>query len=251
MCHTSGIDRGVTIVAYYGEKSEALAELIRSIQALASRAFRDGFEPRAVGAVHSTIIGVTEPKQKSNVPHRTSHADSANEDLNMNGYCSHLLRYVRARNLELRLGGFLPDREYGFLSRGASLYERSISVRNNQIVLIGWLSQRGRVGDYLDQIRHDALPYGLRHKYGSQFHDFDPDAYFVLGELDRSCVYDRQVTEFEGLVRPELAKAISVPLRPEDIWLISYTDTRLPMTSSESVPLALWVERQDSVRSGP
>jgi hypothetical protein len=202
---------GATVVAWYGDKPPGLAGLIGRLQ----RACGAGFAARPVAEVHATIIGL---------------GGAAAGHRDVDGVRRHLAAGF-AEPMEIQFGGFArADRR--LLSWGQTLHERSLGLRGNHLVLIGW-PVTPEPSSRLAEIRRGCERFGFRHKYHRGPEDLDPDAYLVLGELAPPAS--------EGLVErlrdEHLATAVRLPLTVGDLSLVEYTDARLPAATSAARPI--------------
>ena len=114
---------GLTVVAFYGPKPDALGALIGSVQQAFAEALA-AFRPRPVDDVHATVIGLED-------------APGCADDV-----AAFLAAELRRAPLELRFGGF--SGEETFRSRGRPLRERSALLDGERAVVIGWPVEHGR-----------------------------------------------------------------------------------------------------------
>jgi hypothetical protein len=187
---------------------------------------------RPIPEVHATILGLYDPEGSTAADHATSRPGGLSHAY---GYLEYVRSFLSRNSLAVRIGGYAPDEDYGFLSRGRSLRDRSFLVNGLQVVTIGW-PWRGRVASaVLDELRRAGHQYGLRHKYHRTAEDFDPDAYLVLADLDTEHGADSAILdELERRGRQLLnSSSVTVPLRPEDLRIVAYTDDHLPREGSK------------------
>ena len=86
---------GLTVVAFYGPKPDALGALIGSVQQAFAQALGAAFRPRPVDDVHATVIGLED-------------APGCADDV-----AAFLAAELRRAPLELRFGGFSGRRPSG------------------------------------------------------------------------------------------------------------------------------------------
>jgi hypothetical protein len=203
-----------TVVAWYGDKPGALAELIARLQQEAG----PGFVPRPVPDVHATVVGIET-------------ASGSPPDLD--GLLRYLVSEFGRDPLDVQFGGFAAtDRR--LLSRGQTLYERTVGVWGDKVVLIGWPvapQPTWRLG----AIRRRCEEFGFRHKYHRGPDDLDPDVYVVLGELVDAAGAAELVERLRGAA---LETPVRVRLDAEAIALAEYTDPRLPAATTVRRPIA-------------
>lgn len=230
---------GMTLVAYYGERPDILSSLIRSVQRAASQ-LTETFLPRPLNAVHATLIALDDASESEEEQGRQPAAMTerdANRLLQLGRY---LQGTLAARRISVQFGGF-EDREYGMRSQGLKLYERSFSVKNGNLVLIGWPVVQGRPSSEIDRLRRECEQFGFRHKHFTSAECSDPDLYLVLGRIPRSSkLPSGAVTRFEAEIRHELSRqARVVPLGASDLAIVRYQDRSLPLNyGTRRLPLA-------------
>jgi hypothetical protein len=194
--------------------------------------------PRPLATTHSTLIGLEalgplEPSEGLRARLRdTRHAD-------LGGFAGHLRRALHEAPVTVQFGGF-PDRDLGLSSRGRRLHERSLVADRDQVVLIGWpVDAAGHPGPVLDRLRRDAGRFGFEHRYPLSETAIDPDAHVVVGELVDGVPAD-ELSAALAAARAALAgRPRRVPLRWDDLTIVVYDDTRLPLDSTAVVP---WTE---------
>lgn len=222
--------RRATVVAFYGGLPDALDELVARLQDRAAAHLGPGFEARARDQVHATVIGLeTGPTPAG--PDRSR--------FDAGPLLAHLARTFAEHPLDIRFGGAARG-DGRWPSRGATRFERSFLCGPSGVVLIGW--PVGAAGDEtvprpaLATIRRGCEPFGARHRYHVEPGSEDPDAYLVIGRL--TAPPGPAAAELADAVRGELAAApVRVRLGPEQLSLVEYTDTALPVDSSRRRPL--------------
>lgn len=214
------------VLLYGGGKPTALRSLLGDLQARITDAVGTHFLPRPVHDIHATLIGLE---------YGGPVTDGVVPGIDVDGLCRHLDETLTRSPLTLRFGGF-ADRGHGVASRGSSLYERTLTVSGNKVVLIGWpVDVHGEPTWRLEDLRRELGRFGARHRYHPTP---DPDAYMVVGELldgwDAACL-DARIER----ARAELSqRPCEVQVNGANAGLATYTDTRLPAESTVFVPLA-------------
>jgi hypothetical protein len=240
--------RQVSLLALYGDKPRALAEIIVACQQRLAAGLGGSFRPLDVGQVHATIIGLE----------RAGTTGSANRNMLAYRGRAHLmdfpgmlgfLRGSGALPFQVQVGGFL-DCEYPFTSRGASPYERSFSIQEDRSVLIGWpvLTEwdgresphaTARYPNTLHAIRQTLQRYNILHTYHRTATDVNNDFYLRIGII-AGPVSRESVGEVEHAMRRDLAHAASIiiDVALEHIGVAAYTDASMPLSTTWYRPIA-------------
>lgn len=203
---------GLTVVAFYGPKPDALGALIGSVQQAFAQALGAAFRPRPVDDVHATVIGLED-------------APGCADDV-----AAFLATELRRAPLDLRFGGF--SGEETFRSRGRPLRERSALLDGERAVVIGWPVEHGRPTARLGELRRDCARFGVIHKYHRGTTALDADAYLVVGDADVAREGVAEAVRATALGRPT-----SVRLTAPDVSVVEYVDPALPRASSTWRPL--------------
>ena len=215
--------RYATIVLLYGEDKPAeLRSLLGDLQAGIADAIGVSFRPRPVHDVHATLIGL-----ESGGPVAAG--------VDVDGLCRHLEESLAESPLMLRFGG-LADRVHTVSSRGSSLYERTLTVSGDKVVLIGWaVDGQGEPTWRLEDLRRELGRFGAKHHYHPTP---DPDAYMVIGEL----LDGWDAVRLDACVerrRSELSETFcEVPVTGAAVRVAIYTDTTLPAESTTLLALS-------------
>lgn len=201
-----------TVVAWYDELPDALAQLVARIHAAGTAFLGEAFAPRDPAQIHATLIGL----ERAAVPFEprplAAHLHAALEP-----------------PLVIQFGGFARD-DRRLLSRGLSLHDRAFLTRDGRAVLVGWPVADGVPRPAVAELRDSCGPLGVTHRYGT-----DPDVYLVIADL----AAPERYTALETAIRTELEAApVTVPLSAADLTLVSYTDPGLPRASSTWRPLS-------------
>lgn len=206
-----------SIVAYYDAMPAALGEVIRRVQGRAAEFLGAGFTPRPMAEVHATVIGLE---------------SSGDRRFDVGPLAGHLVRELADNPLEIRFGGFATDSGQ-LTSRDAPLHDRTFLVRGGNVVLVGWPVLGGAASPVLADIRRGCEPFGVVHRYHRQPGASDPDVYLVVGRAATG-----ETEALEAAVRRELGGAgVRVPMGPDDLGLVEYAETTLPLASTRLRPL--------------
>jgi hypothetical protein len=222
--------RRASVVAFYGGLPEPLAELVGWVQRTAARALGAAFVARPPDTVHATLIGLeTSP----------SPADADRSRFDARPLAGHLVRLFTDHPLQIRFGGADAD-DRRWPSRGVPRYERTFLAGPADVVLIGWPVRSAgaeRVPlPVLAEIRRGCEAFGARHRYHAAPTDADPDAYLVVGRLGRPP--GPAAARLAEEIRRTLADAPrTVRLGPEQLSLVEYAETTLPLDSTRRHPL--------------
>ena len=174
--------RFISAVAFYGPKTGPLRELLAAVQALIAEQVGDDFRPYSLEQVHATLIaldGVRDPQTGAIVnAYLLAHA-GVRREMDLPRVMDIL---ARATPLRVRIGGFRPDQQIPFTSRGHHLAERSFCVQDHAFVLMGWPADSlAGAGRPLDELRREMNAANVRHKYHVRAADVDNDLYLVVG----------------------------------------------------------------------
>jgi hypothetical protein len=176
--------RFISAVAFYGPKTGRLRELLVGVQALIAEQVGGDFRPYSLEQVHATLIaldGVRDPGTGAIVnDYLFAHA-GVRREMDLPRVMDILARRF-ATPLQVRIGGFRPDQEIPFTSRGQHLAERTFCVRDKAFVLMGWPAVSLAGADRpLDELRHEMNEANVRHKYHVHATDVDNDLHLVVG----------------------------------------------------------------------
>ncbi len=174
--------RFISAVAFYGPKTGPLRELLAAVQALIAEQVGDDFRPYSLEQVHATLIaldGVRDPQTGAIVnAYLLAHA-GVRRKMDLPRVMDIL---ARATPLRVRIGGFRPDQQIPFTSRGHHLAERSFCVQDHAFVLMGWPADSlAGAGRPLDELRREMNAANVQHKYHARATDVDNDLYLVVG----------------------------------------------------------------------
>ena len=174
--------RFISAVAFYGPKTGPLRELLATVQALIAEQVGDDFRPYSLEQVHATLIaldGVRDPETGAIVnAYLLAHA-GVRREMDLPRVMDIL---ARATPLRVRIGGFRPDQEIPFTSRGHHLAERAFCVQDHAFVLMGWPADSlAGAGRPLDELRREMNAANVRHKYHVRATDVDNDLQLVVG----------------------------------------------------------------------
>ena len=127
--------RFISAVAFYGPKTGRLRELLVGVQALIAQSLAaehvgGDFRPYSLEQVHATLIaldGVRDPETGAIVnEYLLAHA-GVRREMDLPRVMDIL---ARATPLQVRIGGFRPDQEIAFTSRGQHLAMRTFCVQD-------------------------------------------------------------------------------------------------------------------------
>jgi hypothetical protein len=251
----------VTVISLYGEKTSDFALAVTQCQQSVTQAVGSAFTPYDLRQIHATVIGLE--RRIASAMFNANFAKHRGRDVLMefDGY----LAYLRGCGLlpfEVQIGGF-ANRDYPFTSRGIRPFERSFSVQEDKVVLMGWpirgepfplkappatpasFSQEARIyPTTLDSIRHAAQRFGILHGYHKALTNVDNDLFFRIGLInDPKSLKPETKTKLESQVsnvRRDLSNQppLVIEIRLEDICVAAYEDDRLPLESTQTWSLA-------------
>lgn len=218
-------------MALYGPKAGPARAMLAGVQAMVAEHVGDAFVPYSMEQIHATLIafnGVRDQCSGTVVNEyfleHTGTSRTMDIDLAMS-----ILAGFFARPLRARIGGYRPDDEIPFRSRGQHLYQRSFSVQGDAFVLVGWPTAADLP---LHRLRRDLNAAGLLHRYHAREGDIDGDMHLVVGHHRGAParVLDAAVTS----VRDELAA------RPVE-FDIALGDVKIVAADSHTLAPALYV----------
>jgi hypothetical protein len=173
--------RFISAVALYGPKTGQVRDFLLRVQGLIAAHVGDRFVPYSLDQVHATLIaldGVADPQAGAIVnEHYLRHA-GVRRPMDL-GLVMDILASHFARPLRVRLGGYRPDQEAPFTSRGQHPFQRGFSAHGDHaFVVIGWPAGPGRP---LDRLRRDMNAAGVLHRHHDGEADVDNDFHLVVG----------------------------------------------------------------------
>jgi hypothetical protein len=224
-----------TVVALYGEKPAGLTNFIVTLQERLGSKLGPAFAPYASAQVHATLVGLEgDRSQVTGELLNRNHAELRGEQRVMN--VERVLTRIAssaAFPLTVRIGGFEPDVDYSFASRGQHPYRRSFSIQGRDAVAMGWPWMEGAVSTALAALRRELECEGVLHKYHATPEASDNDFFFVLGRVDRSRLDEATLAAVAEELRELMARApLELLVEPEDLTMVSYVDPSLPLDSS-------------------
>ena len=246
----------ITVVALYGAKSSDFAGLITRCQGLAQSVLGVSFRPYDPYQIHATIFGL-ERKIPSGF-YNANFSRYRERDLVMN--LEGILDYLRRCShfpLQVQVAGF-GKRDYPFVSRQASPYERSFSIQGDKVVMMGWpirgkpfprppatssaLVREAKLYPLtLDVIRHAAQAYGVLHAYHRGLTDVDNDLFFRIGLLvDQPSLSEKGRDVLEAKAREFLSiqPPLVLDIGLEQLSVALYEEDTLPRSSTRVWSLA-------------
>jgi hypothetical protein len=224
----------VTLVAYYGEKQSPLKEFLEATQEQLSQNLGNAFKPYEAFQVHATVIGL-EGTRVGNVILNTNYLQRRQQLKPMN--LRKVLEMLKDRSLlplTVRVAGYKDGELYPFTSRGLHPYLRSFSLQGDMAVAMGWPLEGKRHPLSLDRLRRKLSEANVLHKYHGSPDDMDNDFFFVLGRVEINKLNDISIQSVQESIRSFLAahEPLDVRLDREQLAIVAYTDTKLPLDTS-------------------
>jgi hypothetical protein len=218
--------RQLTLVAWYGEKPQALVGLLKRCQ----DELRDligrldagvSFQPYSLAQIHATVLGLERQASSGFENRNFSQFRGSSKAMRL----PPLFEYLAAcphLPLDVRFGGF-AEQDVSFLSRSARPYERSFSLQGDKAVLIGWpFGTEGYVRK-LEAIRRQAETFHVLHRWHERPSDADNDAYLRLGTLSAEVPEDHRDVVTSAMRRIlSAAPPVSVRLAASDLAVVAY-----------------------------
>ena len=231
----------VSLVAFYGDKPVGLVNLISKLQTHLTNhsLLGDKFIPYQLEQVHGTIIGCEGYKTDLGIVSRWfKERRQVNKHIDLSGLLDHLQQIDLP--ITIRFGGYNPQTNYNFLSRGQHLSDRSfqLQVAENTIpVLIGWSWQDNTVTLAIDNLRRSFQQFGLLHKYHTHPDSIDNDFYLRLGTINTQLSTDETnsvATEIRNLLA---TFSVSIPITINNLAFARYQDLQLTPATTKTIPV--------------
>ena len=233
----------VSLVAFYGDKPTELVNLINRLQTCLTNhsCLQDKFVPYQIEQVHGTVIGCEAWKTDSGIVDRWFKVRrNETQYIDLPGLSNYLTQIELP--LTIRFGGYNPQTNYNFLSRGQHLSDRSFQLQpadNNTIpVLIGWSWKNNSVTLAIDNLRRSFQQFGLLHKYHANLDSVDNDFYLRLGTLETTL----SVAEINSIAADlcDLLSAftVSIPLSLNNLAFAKYQDLQRTPETTKVFPVA-------------
>lgn len=245
--------RQVTLVAFYEDKPTCLWNLIYTCQDMIGKTLGARFIPYSKDQIHGTIVGLAQDGTTGlnrNLVRR--YGQQSQKIMDFGG----LLRFIRQGGklpFSVQIGGF-QNRDYPFLSRGKTPYERSFSIQGDKAVIMGWpilgkplntapanvqqwLQESRIYPNTLDKIRRSMQSFHILHAYHSTPTDVDNDFYFRIGLIVNPSSLNYSLCQsLQTQIRTHLSsmRPVIIEVTISSIYLVSYVDPTLPRSSTEA-----------------
>jgi hypothetical protein len=238
----------LTLVALYGPKPQALADLILEIQAGLSDQLGDAFNPYAMEQIHATLIGLEGYRTEAGILNSNLlETGVAPGPMDLDGLFCFLLN-TPLLPMHIRIGGFQRHAAYPLTSRGQHLYARSFVLHRREAVVIGWPVTNDKYPMSLDRLRRHCTDYNVLHKYHLDGADVDNDLFIVLGRLRRERILPKEYNSVANCMRELLSsrQPLDFTIGVDTLSVVAYDDRSLPTSLSRMYPLS---EIQDKIDS--
>jgi hypothetical protein len=225
--------RFVSAVACYGTKTGPLRDLLAGVQALIAQHLGDDFLPYSPEQVHATLIALNGVRVGGAVVNEYFLTQAGlRREMDLPRVMDILARRF-ATPLRVRIGGFLPHQEIPFTSRGLHLAERTFSVQDQALVLMGWPAESlAGAGRPLDELRREMNAAGVLHRYHVRAADVDNDLHLVVGH--------HRGAPAGALARATAAVRDQLAADPVDL-AIGLTDIKIVAADSHTLAPPLYV----------
>jgi hypothetical protein len=233
----------LTLVAHYGAKPLAFANLVARWQDGCAAVLRESFRPYALEAVHATVVGLEGRVVSDGVLQEAYARHGGTRIMDLPGLLRHTVT-SDAWPLRVRLGGFGAADEYPFTSRGRHPYERSLAIQpTGAVVVIGWPARAHGFPNTLDRFRRELAAFNAVHKYHDTPAAVDNDFFFVAGKADPQAAAAARSSDALRALRDELAcTPFELEVTVDDLFVVAYTDPELP-PNSRRVPVREALDR--------
>jgi len=234
------MNRNATLVAFYGEKPEPLAEVIDAVQSRMRRLLGGDFSPYAMEQVHATIVGLEGARSATGDLVNANYLSLRDElrPMDLPGCLEHLQR-TPLLPLTVRFGGFQRDAAYPFASRGEHPFARSFTTQGARAVLMGWPASAQSHLPTLARLRRELEAFGVLHKYHAAADALDDDSFMVVGQIRRNAGDDAAIRNVIAAIREQLAaRSTDVVVDASSLRIVSYVDPSLPLDTSTALRIA-------------
>lgn len=227
-----------TLVAFYGNKPEELADYLNKLQRILLDKLRDSFISYDLQQIHATIVGIEGVLAKNMIINK-NFQELRHKYLPMN--LAGFFEYIKTIDIfpiPIQIGGFTKDVEYNFFSQGKHPFYRSFNIQTDLPIIIGWPFQN-EVKDSLSHLRKEVEQFNILHKYHQNLQDKDNDLYFVLGKIKGNFINKNRINYIEQNIKHALAttKPFQFELNRDDLSLVFYNDSSLSLNTSLSIKI--------------
>ena len=223
----------VALIAFYGEKPESFAALIREAQRLL-KSLGDAFCPYDLRQVHATLIGLEAHVLHDGTILNANYQALRRESRIMRS--ADVLEVVRESSslpLTVRIGGYRAEATYPFSSRGHHPWRRSFSIQGTRAVALGWPVDGAVYPPSLDAFRREMNRANVLHKYHAEPGDIDNDLFFVLGTVRPDGAEPPRLEAMEQRLREFLSgTSVELDVDRDDLQIVGYVDPMLPPAST-------------------
>jgi hypothetical protein len=246
-----------TIVALYGEKSSDLTAFLMTCQNAVVKLLGSRFRKYDIDQVHATVVGLERDESQPDCFNNRNYLVYRKAQVNMD--FRGLLAYLRSSPnipFQVQLGGFY-DHDYSFVSRGGRPYNRSFSVQDRNVVIVGWpvrgmftenphsmpwtpVQQANSYPNILDNLRKGVQRYGVLHSYHQRPDDFDNDLFFRIGMVDNPVSLEPDKRAYlHNIIRGMLSEFSPLVLNIDmsSLFVAFYDSVELPFTRTNAYVL--------------
>lgn len=227
----------LTVVTHYGEKNNKLTKLLIMLQNKLSEKLGFAFRPYEIEQVHGTIIGLEGIVISDGVLSRWFR-ENLGEDRFIDP--DRLLEFVRSdeiSDIEIKIGGWKRDEEYGFESRNQHPFIRSFSFRGDIAVAMGWPYAGDTYTEEMYDLRKSFEKVNILHKWHKDGYR-DNDFFFVLGRIAREHISPAILQSVSEEIRQILSiMDARVRIGKDTLSIAAYIDAQLPVTTTEAFAL--------------
>jgi hypothetical protein len=222
----------LTLVAFHGPKPDPLSQLVDLLQTSLDSELGSAFSAYALDQVHATMIGLEGWREGAEVFNASAvHASVHSFAMDLR---SLFLFLLEMSPLHIRIGGFASASVYPFTSRGLHPYTRSFTLNGLLAVTMGWPVAGESYPLTLDTLRRECMRYHVLHKYHRKADDIDNDFFLVLGRVKPGMVSEEKAGSVQNHLRKLLSERepLDILVRADDLSVVAYVDTQLPIASS-------------------
>lgn len=241
----------VSLVAFYKEKQEYLSSFLNDLNNKLKQCLGSSYTAYSVNQIHATLIGLERLQRPNEIYNFNFHTNYGVERVM---HIQETLRHIDNTSLlpiPIKIGGYLTNTDYGFTSFGQHPWNRTFTIHENKIILMGWPVHTAIDSYPLANLRRSFEEFGILHKWHRKPLEIDNDCYFVLGLIEPGANCAIKVTKTLLTMRNHLAEItpVTLTLTKDTLSFVSYTDITLPSTTTRNLTISEAIRDPDQLTS--